>query len=84
MASPRGELVGQAKDLLLASAILGRQVAALLNTEAPVVGVTAGKVRDDLKRIALFQRVDGKPVTFPPAGNSKKGRDHAFVRGEQY
>ena len=45
-----------------ASAALGRQVAALLDTEAPVPGVTAGKIRDDLKSIAVFQRVDGKPA----------------------
>ena len=52
----------QAKDSLGASAALGRQIAALLDTEAPVPGVTAGKIRDDLKRIAVFQRVDGKPA----------------------
>ena len=40
----------QAKDLLLASAALGRQVAALLDTEAPVPGVTTGKIRDELKQ----------------------------------
>jgi hypothetical protein len=52
----------QAKDALLASASLGRQVAALLDTEAPVPGVTVGQIRDDLKGIAVFQRVDGKPA----------------------
>lgn len=52
----------QAKDPLLASAALGRQVAALLDTESPVPGVTAGKIQDDLKGIAVFQRVDGKPA----------------------
>ena len=56
------------KDSLLASAILGRQVAALLDTEAPVLGVTAGKIRDDLKSIAVFQRVDGKPAK-PESGD---------------
>jgi hypothetical protein len=58
----------QAKDLLLASAALGRQVAALLDTEAPVPGVTAGKIQDELKSIAVFQRVDGKPAK-PEAGD---------------
>jgi len=58
----------QAKDSLIASAALGRQVAALLDTEAPVPGVTAGKIRDELKPIALFQRVDGKPAQ-PEAGD---------------
>jgi len=52
----------QAKDSLLASAALGRQVAALLDTEAPVPGVTAGKIQDELRSIAVFQRVDGKPA----------------------
>jgi hypothetical protein len=50
------------KDSLAASAALGRQVAALLDTEAPVPGVTAGKIQDEMKDIAVFQRVDGKPA----------------------
>ena len=37
---------------LLASAALGRQVAALLDTETPVDGVTKGKPRPELKEIA--------------------------------
>ena len=58
----------KAKDLLLASAALGRQVAALLDTEVPVPGVTSGKVQDELRSIAVFQRVDGKPAK-PEAGD---------------
>ncbi len=58
----------QAKDSLLVSAALGRQVAALLDTETPVPGVTAGKIRDELKHVAVFQRVDGKPAN-PEAGD---------------
>ncbi|MCX5818813.1 MAG: N-6 DNA methylase [Deltaproteobacteria bacterium] len=58
----------QAKDSLLASAALGRQVAALLDTEAPVPGVTAGTIQDELRGIAVFQRVDGKPAK-PEAGD---------------
>ena len=50
------------KDALLRSAELGRQVAALLDTEAPVPGVSVGSIRDDLKTIAVFTRIDGKPV----------------------
>ena len=45
----RGFRLPKAKDALLASAALGRQVAALLDTETPVPGVTAGKIRDELK-----------------------------------
>jgi hypothetical protein len=56
------------KDLLAASADLGRQIAALLDTEAPDPGVTAGRIRDELKKVAVFQRVDGKPAK-PEAGD---------------
>ncbi len=54
--------------MLPASATLGRQVAALLDTEVPVPGVTVGKIQDELKPIAVSQRVDGKPVN-PEAGD---------------
>jgi hypothetical protein len=57
-----------AKAALIASAALGRQVAALLDTEAPVPGLTAGKIRDDFKTIAVFQRLDGKPAK-PESGD---------------
>jgi hypothetical protein len=50
------------KETLRASAALGRQVAALLDTETPVPGVTIGKIREDLKTIAVFKRLDGKPA----------------------
>ena len=56
----------KAKAALLASALLGRQVAALLDTEAPVDGITTGKPRADLKDIAVFRRADGKAAD--PAG----------------
>ena len=48
---PRVPLPGSG-DALLASAALGRQVAALLDPATPVPGVTQGKPRPDLKRIA--------------------------------
>ncbi|MDD4623426.1 MAG: DNA methyltransferase, partial [Kiritimatiellae bacterium] len=56
------------KKALLKSAALGRQVAALLDTETPVVGVTAGSIREDLKGVAVFTRTDGKKVN-PDAGD---------------
>jgi hypothetical protein len=43
----------KSRDALLASADLGRQVAALLDSEKPVVGVTAGIVRPELRVIAV-------------------------------
>ena len=54
-------------DVLLASAALGREVVALLDTEAPVPGVTSGAVRPELKTIAVVSRVGGgqlKPEEF--------------------
>ncbi|MBI3634958.1 MAG: DNA methyltransferase, partial [Candidatus Rokubacteria bacterium] len=56
------------KGALQASAALGRQVAALLDVERPVPGVTEGKIRIELKDIAVFVRVDGKPAQ-PNAGD---------------
>ncbi len=56
------------KDALLSSAGLGRQVAALLDTESPVPTVTTGKIRDDLKSIAVFERTDGKQAN-PTSGD---------------
>jgi hypothetical protein len=52
----------QAREELEASAALGRQLAALLDSETPVPGVSVGSIRAELKSIALFTRVDGKPV----------------------
>ena len=40
-------------ETLIASAKLGRQIAALLDPETPVPGVTSGKLRDELKTIAV-------------------------------
>jgi hypothetical protein len=42
------------REALLVSAVLGRQVAALLDTEAFVTGVTQGKPRPELKFLAQF------------------------------
>ena len=55
------------REALLASAALGREVAALLDTEAPVPGVTSGTIRDELKSIAVVSRAGGgtlKPDEF--------------------
>jgi len=47
------------KQALLASAELGRKIAALLDTESPVKGVTAGDLRSELKLIAVTTRAGG-------------------------
>jgi hypothetical protein len=49
-------------DALQASAALGREIAALLDTETPVPGVTSGTVRSELKTIASVARTDGQPL----------------------
>jgi hypothetical protein len=51
------------REALLASAGLGRQVAALLDTETTVLGVTSGTIRDELKTIAVVSRVGGGALT---------------------
>ncbi|MFO1423951.1 MAG: type ISP restriction/modification enzyme [Candidatus Competibacteraceae bacterium] len=51
------------RERLLASAELGRQIAALLDTETPLAGVTQGKPRSELANIALLTVVDAAPLT---------------------
>ena len=53
----------ESSEALLASAALGREVAALLDTESPAPGVTSGAVRDELKTIAVVSRVGGGTLT---------------------
>ena len=47
------------KELLEASAELGEKVAALLDTENPVAGVTASPIRPEIQTIAVITREDG-------------------------
>ena len=49
-------------DLLRASAELGREIAALLDTETPVLAVTSAAPRAELKMIASVARLDGEPL----------------------
>jgi hypothetical protein len=49
-------------DALQASAALCREIAALLDTETSVPGVTSGAVRSELKTIASVARADGQPL----------------------
>ena len=53
----------QSAEVLRASAALGREVAALLDTETSVPGVTTGTPRPELQAIAVIARGDGKPLT---------------------
>ena len=45
------------RETLIASANLGRQIAALLDPETPVPGITSGRLRPELKTIAVVSRV---------------------------
>jgi len=47
--------VPTSRDALEASAALGRQIAALLDTETPVAGVTTGTIRPELRTIAVAE-----------------------------
>lgn len=50
------------KDALLHSAELGRKIAALLDTEQAVDGVTAGTIGDPFKYFGTIHHVAGKPL----------------------
>ncbi len=50
------------RDALLASAELGRQIAALLDIDRPVTGVTAGKIRPELRTVGAMCRVGGGSI----------------------
>ncbi|MDI3341304.1 MAG: N-6 DNA methylase [Sphaerobacter sp.] len=56
------------REALRASADLGRQVAALLDPEQPVPGVTSGALRPELQAIAVISRVGGGTLD-PAAGD---------------
>ena len=55
---PRIPLPAEPTDLI-ASAALGKQIAALLDTEKPVVGVTAGKINENLRTIGVIAHAEG-------------------------
>jgi len=56
------------RDALLASAELGRRVAALLDVEEPVDGVTTGSVRHELRPLGVLTSVSGGQLD-PSAGD---------------
>ena len=77
---PRIPLPDSQKSLL-ASAELGRQVAALLDTETPVPGVIAGKVRPELKPIADL-RFTGELDLRVTAGWGHAGKEGVTMPGK--
>lgn len=52
----------ESKAGLLASAAIGQQVAALLDTETPVAGVDSGKIRPELLKIGVVTRLTKEPL----------------------
>lgn len=76
------------KDALIYSAELGRQIAALLDTENSVAGVTAGAIRPELKEIAIISREGGgslepaKGDLALTAGWGHAGKDGAVMPGK--
>ncbi len=70
------------RELLLASAELGREVADLLDPETDVVGVTAGVIRPEMKVIGVATRVGGGNLD-PQVGDLAvtAGWGHAGKRG---
>ena len=63
---PEGDSDGDARgpaDDLAASAVRGREPAALLDPEAPVTSVTAGALRPEFAAIAVPSTADGRNMT---------------------
>ncbi len=69
------------KAALLASAELGRQVTALLDTETPVPGVTTGKLRPELRAIAELH-FSGSPDLRVAAGWGHGGKEGVTMPGK--
>jgi hypothetical protein len=55
-------LLPDSKQLLEKSAKLGHEIAALLDTECEVKGVTAGNIRAEIKIIGIIEKVDGRGI----------------------
>lgn len=79
---PRIPLPDSKADLL-ASTALGRQVAALLDTETPAPGVDAGKIRPELVKIAVVTRLTKEPLNLSvTAGWGHAGKGGVTMPGK--
>jgi hypothetical protein len=73
----------ESKAALLASAELGRQVAALLDTETPVAGVDSGKIRPELVKLAVVTRLTKEPLNLSvTAGWGHAGKGGVTMPGK--
>ncbi|MDQ3754733.1 MAG: hypothetical protein M3371_08380, partial [Acidobacteriota bacterium] len=78
------------REQLEESAALGRQIAALLDTETAVPGVTGGAIRPELRHIAVIRRADGTTGALNPqagdlelrAGWGHKGKAGVVMPGK--
>jgi hypothetical protein len=71
------------KEALFASAELGKQIAALLDTENGVDGVTAGKIRPELVKIAVIARLTLEPLNLSlTAGWGHAGQNGVTMPGK--
>ncbi len=73
--------------LLQKSAALGQKIAALLDVEKPVPGVTAGQIRPELKTVGVISRVGGGSLDpnadlALTAGWGYEGRDGVTMPGQ--
>lgn len=68
------------REQLLASAALGRRVAALLDTETPVTGVTSGTVRAELRQIGVLEGSSPLNLTIT-AGWGSAGKEGVTMPG---
>jgi hypothetical protein len=73
---------------LFASAALGRQVAALLDTDTPLSGVTTGTIRTELRTLAAISKVGNGNLNLEAgdlaltAGWGHYGNDEAVMPGK--
>ena len=73
----------KSRKALLESAELGKQIAALLDTETPVQGVSAGKVRPELVKIAVVTRLTHDPLNLSlTAGWGHAGQNGVTMPGK--
>jgi predicted helicase len=72
----------KSREALIASAKLGKQVAALLNTETAVQAVTAGKVRPELVKIAVVTRLNEQLNLSLTAGWGHAGQNGVTMPGK--
>ena len=77
---------GEAAAALADSAARGREIAALLNSETPVPGITQGPLRSEIAAIAAPATVDGRNMAaadFAVTANwGHHGRDDAVMPGQ--